>query len=234
MIALIDGDVLVYAALWGTENLDESKQRLQEILEGVVENTFSDDYIIAVGGNSNFREEFFYLYKKSPSRLKAKEQKSTWLPELKQHLRDHAYAVTSHGCEADDLVRMWSIQAKEANIPCVIITIDKDLDCIPGLHFNPIKEIAYTVTEDEADEHYWKQILMGDSVDNIPGLPNIGEVKALRILQNCKDSKERQRAVIEAYKKVYNDNWKDYLLSNARLIHIWRKEHDYFKITEDI
>ena len=230
MLAIIDGDVLVYAAIWGTETLDESKQRLEEIISGVVENTFSTDYLIAVGSDTNFRENFYDQYKKSPSRVKAKQNKATYLNDLKQWLREQPNSVTSHGCEADDLVRMWSIEAENASIPYTIITIDKDLDCIPGHHYNPVKDYYYNITEEEADKHYWKQVLMGDSVDNIPGLPGIGEVKAIRILSKCKDSNERKQAVIEAYKDIYKDNWKDYLLANGRLIHIWRKEHDYFHI----
>lgn len=232
MIAFIDGDVLCYQAAWGVENLEEAIERLDQILQGVVESTFSEDYLIALGGESNFREKFFDGYKKSPARLKARKTKPEWFNQLKVWLENNENSVIAYDFEADDLLRMWSVEATRFNIDYIVCSIDKDLDCIPGKHFKPGKDEFYKVTEEEADVHYWKQILMGDSVDNIPGLPRIGEVKALRILESCDNHNNRKAAVINEYKREYGENWKEYLLSNGRLLHIWRHLNDHFKIDE--
>lgn len=52
----------------------------------------------------------------------------------------------------------------------VIYHIDKDLNQCAGLHFNYDKGFYYTVTDEEAEWNLWRQIVLGDSVDNIPGL----------------------------------------------------------------
>lgn len=231
MIALIDGDVTVYQASWGCDDIEEAKVKLDEILQSIVENTFASSYLIAVGGPNNWREKFYVDYKKSPSRLASKSKAKPFIGELKKHLGTLKNAVMTDGFEADDLIRIWATQAQEAGDPFIVCTIDKDLDCIPGLHFNfGPRERIYKVTEDSGDTHYWKQILMGDAVDNIPGLPGIGPVKADNILANCNDRKTRKEAVIEAYKQKYGDDWKPYLLANGRLIHIWRYIDDHFQV----
>ncbi len=230
MILGIDGDVLVYMSMWKNETLEEAKTKLDEILLSVLENNFTEEYLIALGGDTNWREDFYVDYKKSSSRLASKKDKPEYHQQLKEWLRSHPNAVTAHGFEADDLLRMWYFQAQEAGDPYIVCSIDKDLDCIPGRHYNIRKEEHYSVAEDYADHHYWKQILMGDAVDNIPGLKGVGPVKADKILADCKDHKDLKLAVINAYKEHYGDDWKGYLIANGRLIHIWRHYGDHFKL----
>lgn len=233
MIALVDGDVLLYQAIWGTEDVEEAKIKLDEVLQAVIENTFCDDYLIAIGGPNNWREEFFSEYKKSPSRLASKKNRAEYFDELKEWFCHHPNAVVAHGFEADDLIRIWSLEAIRGGDSYIVCTIDKDLDCIPGKHFKPGRDEYYEVDEDEADLHYWRQILMGDAVDNIPGLNKVGPVKANKILEGCDNNNKRKAAVINAYKQHYGDQWKPYLLANGRLIHIWRHINDHFQIKEE-
>jgi 5'-3' exonuclease len=231
MIAFIDGDVTLYQACWGNDTLKEAKLKLDEILQSIVETIFCDDYLIAVGGPNNWRESFYVDYKKSPSRLASKKNKAEYFDELKAYLASKNNAVLTDGFEADDLIRMWTVEAEEAGDPFVLCTIDKDLDCVPGNHFNfGRNEKFYVVTPEQGDTHYWKQILMGDAVDNIPGLPKVGPVTASKILEGCDTRTKRKEAVIEAYKQKYGDEWKPYLLANGRLIHIWKSIDDHFMI----
>jgi 5'-3' exonuclease len=231
MIAFIDGDVTLYQACWGNDTLEEAKKKLDEILQSIVETIFCDDYLIAVGGPNNWRETFYVDYKRSPSRLASKKNKAEYFDQLKAYLASKENSVLTDGFEADDLIRIWTTQAEEAGDPFVLCTIDKDLDCVPGYHFNFGRtEKFYIVTPDEGDAHYWKQILMGDNVDNIPGLPKVGPVTANKILADCDTTTKRKEAVIGAYKEKYGDKWKDYLLANGRLIHIWRHIDDHFMI----
>jgi hypothetical protein len=153
MIAFIDGDVSCHSSCWGAESLEEAIVKLDEIIEATYENVFADDYIIALGGPNNFREIFYSEYKKTPGRVKARENKPSWFNDLKTYLAKKPNTVVAHGFEADDLLRIWATEAKENNIEFIVCSIDKDLDCIPGNHFKPGKDVFYTITEEEADRH---------------------------------------------------------------------------------
>jgi len=230
MIALIDGDVLLHQSVWDKTSLAECIEKLEELITHCQEQVFCDDYLIAVGGPNNFREILYPMYKRSSSREKARQNKSEFFNDLKEYLTGRVNVVLSYGCEADDLLRIWANQARKVNKEYIVCSIDKDLKCIVGKHYNLAKQTIEDIDEDWADNFYWKQILMGDSVDNIPGIEGIGPKKADKILEGKKDKEERKQAVIEAYKVAYNDEWYSYLLANGRLIHIWRYYDDHFKI----
>ena len=66
-----------------------------------------------------------------------------------------------------------------------MVTIDKDLKTIPGLHFDPGNpdDGIYEVTQEQADYNHLFQSLTGDLVDGYKGCPGVGPVKAARILE---------------------------------------------------
>jgi 5'-3' exonuclease len=227
MLALIDGDPIVYAAVWG-RSLGDAKARVLSLIEENVEATYSNDYMIAVGTSFNFRDDIHPFYKKSASREKSRESKPEWFGEIIEFLREQPNIVKCIGYEADDQLRMWSEQARSAGDPYVICSIDKDLDCIPGTHYSSKTRETYEVTEEEANHFYWQQMLQGDNVDNIPGLPGIGPKKAAKILEGASSNEERRTRVIQAYKDKYPDDWKHALLFNGKLIHMWRFNSDHF------
>jgi len=67
----------------------------------------------------------------------------------------------------------------------IICSIDKDLLQIKGNHFNWNSDIISIQSDEDADKVFWKQILMGDSTDNIVGIPRVGKVKAERIIDTA-------------------------------------------------
>ena len=230
-LAIIDGDVLLYMAMWNQPTLGEAKTKFKDIFDNILEHMFTDDYVMAFGGPNNFRDELYIDYKKSTSRSKSRSTKPEWFDDLKSHcVNDYEGAILTDGYEADDIVRIWSTEATEAGIDHVVVSVDKDLDCIEGKHLNPRSMEFYEVTKEYAEKHYWKQILMGDSVDNIPGVAGIGPKKADILLGYGTDHKEMKAAVCKAYHARYLEDGYDYLVTNGRLIHIWRKLGDHFKI----
>ena len=49
---------------------------------------------------------------------------------------------------------------------------------IPGKHYNWNKKIFETVDLQTGIQHFYKQMLIGDSSDNIIGINGIGKVKS--------------------------------------------------------
>jgi len=125
--------------------------------------------------------------------------------------------------EADDLLGL-----NQTRNTC-IVSIDKDLDMIPGWHYNHVKEVLYYVTEWDAIYNFYYQLLIGDPSDNIKGAKGIGKAKAARILEDCETEAELYEAVSDHYtcfeeldmnasvlwiQRNNRINWKDGLSSN--------------------
>jgi len=102
-------------------------------------------------------------------------------------IRDYLQAqygsfVTSH-IEADDAVSILAHDHYERRKPerLVIATIDKDLDQIPGWHYNYMQKVHYAITNTEAERFFVYQILAGDATDNITGVWRCGDANANRL-----------------------------------------------------
>ena len=103
-------------------------------------------------------------------------------------------AITTENEEADDAVGIESNRYK-----AWIVHVDKDLDQLPGWHYNPVKDEEYYITEEEGLKNFYLQMLTGDRVDNIVGLRGIGPVKANKILKDAVTEEQLYKAVQKAY-----------------------------------
>jgi 5'-3' exonuclease len=121
--------------------------------------------------------------------------------------------------EADDAIGIRAYTLGEEDY--VICSIDKDLDNLRGKHYNFVKNEAYYVTEENAIKNFYRQILTGDRVDNIPGLSGIGPKKAEKILADCVTEEELYSAVLKAY-----DGNLEYLTEQGQLLWIRRKDNE--------
>jgi len=119
--------------------------------------------------------------------------------------------------EADDAIGIRAYSMGEEDY--IICSIDKDLDNLRGKHYNFVKNEAYYVTEEQAIKNFYRQLLTGDRVDNIPGLSGIGPKKAEKILEGCVTEEELFKAVSQAYKGDL-----DYLTEQGQLLWIRRKD----------
>ena len=59
----------------------------------------------------------------------------------------------------------------------IIVSGDKDMMTLPGQHYKEAEVVK--VTKWEADVAFYKQTLVGDSADNYPGCPGIGDKNKL-------------------------------------------------------
>lgn len=140
---------------------------------------------------------------------------------------------------------------KHANT--VIASRDKDLDTVPGwhykwktkaqldrereesglteeellLHATPDKGTVYWVTVLESFQNFYKQMITGDSADNIKGLFGRGEksdwVKQLNDMDNEQDMYDH---VEDKYRKYYGNYADRFLKEVGRLLHMCRYKGD--------
>jgi len=128
---------------------------------------------------------------------------------------------------------------------CIIVTVDKDLRQVNGWHYSPEGYNfpsfgpVYVTDENSYIElsanrkkvvgtgylFFYSQLLTGDGVDNIPGLPHTGPVAAFNILANATTKGEAYEAVREAYRDVCWDP-DVYLKEQADLLWMVREVND--------
>jgi 5'-3' exonuclease len=207
--------------------LEECWENFKKELNTLLDTVYCDEYLMAVKGSDNFRNLLYPEYKLNRHADPTKQ--NVFVPVLRQLAVMEEYAIESTGREADDLLRIWAEEAARNGDDYVICSIDKDLKCIPGRHWLMHKKEFLEISEEEALRHYYQQLLKGDPTDNIPGVPRVGEVKAAKILAPFNTEAEFQEQVVEQYLIAYGeDKWKDYLLSNGKMIHLQKDKDDYF------
>jgi DNA polymerase-1 len=94
--------------------------------------------------------------------------------------------------EADDLLGILATQKG-----AIMVTVDKDMDTIPGVRVNPKDWARTEQTVESADRFFYFQTLTGDAVDNYKGCPGVGPVGANKIL----DAECSWAAVVAAFEK---------------------------------
>jgi DNA polymerase-1 len=99
--------------------------------------------------------------------------------------------------EADDIMGILSTSPSLVKGRKVIVSIDKDMETIPGFLFNPNKDTRKPrlVSEAQADYRHLFQTLVGDTTDNYKGCPGVGPVKATATLDAGGPATAWQRVV---------------------------------------
>lgn len=204
---LIDADILLYQAASACQNETEWEPDvwsltcdINEAKEMFDTNVFRllntaelfgyGDYALCFSDRANFRKEIYPDYKGNRS-----SRKPVGFVALREKLIG-AYegnVVTRPGIEADDCI---GILATKPGNDCLIWSLDKDLMQIPGRHL--VDEAVVLVTQEDGDALFYRQTLTGDSVDNYPGCPGIGPVKADKLLGGGGGWK----AIVTAYEKA--------------------------------
>lgn len=238
---LIDGDILVYRVAHigtqegfdGTKYVNEEavKEYIDSLIDYISQRLFTKKIFIFLSGKSNFRKQLVPTYKENRKKL----EKPLALNFTYEYLLNHPHfeVVKEDLLEADDLLGL------NANKDSVICTIDKDLDQIPGYHYNWKNDEFYVVKPEEAYKLLWRQILSGDAIDGYKGIPGIGKKKALKLLNSLKKEHEQSFENIEFWwnqvLKIYeeHDLTEEEATQNAICAYILRN-NDYNFDTHEI
>lgn len=208
---LIDGDIILYQVAsecegaydWGNgvystvANLDEAKGRVVDRIKALKISTGSDRVLVALKGDGNFRKLILPTYKQNRAGANPPLLRKALMDWLK---KDKAKSVYSRPMlEGDDVIGILATHPTLIPGERIIWSIDKDLMQIPGKHAMPDSTIK-TMTEAEGQYFHMTQTLTGDAVDGYGGCPNIGPVRAGRILAETEGDPVRMwQAVLSAY-----------------------------------
>jgi DNA polymerase-1 len=158
-----------------------------------------------------------------------KAQRPAMPPELAQQLATIDRLVAVHrfpmlrkpGYEADDIIATLARRGAEAGLEVVIVAGDKDLAQMVGDHVRMLDTMRDVSYDAELVRKKWGVpparipdllALVGDTVDNIPGVPGIGDKGAASLLEkygsldgilaNLGELKGKQKAALEQHREA--------------------------------
>lgn len=201
-VFLMDGSAFIYRGFFANRNMQRSdgfptnslvvvSRVLLRILREERPRYFA---FVQDGKGPNFRHEIFPLYK--ANRDATPEDLVRQLDPIHRMVRALGLRLeVSQGCEADDCIASLAVRFA-AEHPVIIVSGDKDLkQCLgPNVYmWDPASKEEKLVSEADFTAEsgvtpaQWPdvQALIGDTSDNIPGVPGIGPKTARQIFSIC-------------------------------------------------
>lgn len=186
-IALIDADSLMYYEM-GADTLEEAIAGIDSRIHTILHETKADEYMGFLTLGKCFR--YSVAETKAYKHNRPGGMKPPIFYALRAYLQQPPYNFYAvNGLEADDCVSVYAgiINELDGFTP-VICSPDKDvLKQVPGKHLNFQKMIWVNTSNSDAISFLWKQTLMGDSTDGIPGIPGLGAKTADKLVDTIPD-----------------------------------------------
>ncbi len=195
---LIDGSSYIYRAFFAIPHLSNSKgfptnatYGFTNMLLKVLRDQAPEYLVIAFDApGPTFRHEVFGEYKANrPSMPENLRPQIPYIKEVVSALRIPTLEI--EGYEADDLIASLAKKLEKEGMDTVIVSGDKDLMQLVAPHvvmYDPMKDKTYKIPEVKErfgvtpDKVVEVMGLSGDTSDNIPGVPGIGEKTAAKLI----------------------------------------------------
>lgn len=204
-LLVIDGNSILNRAFYGIKVLTTHDGTPTNALVGflnmyhrLLELTHAEAVAVAFDRKApTFRHAMYSAYK--AGRKGMPEELAVQLPLIKELLTDMGCSVVElDGYEADDILGTLSAAASAAGVPCFLATGDRDSLQLVGDRVTVLLAATrmgqpetqvfdrtaifekYGLTPEQLID---LKALMGDTSDNIPGVPGVGEKTALGLLQ---------------------------------------------------
>ncbi|PLX84066.1 MAG: DNA polymerase I [Desulfuromonas sp.] len=221
---LIDGSSYIYRAYYAIRNLSNSKGLATNAILGftnmllkVVRDEQPDHLAVIFDSKGpTFRKELYPQYK--ANRAAMPEDLVPQIPYIKRTVEAfNMPALEKAGFEADDLIATLARRFADQGLAVTVVTGDKDLmqivsdriqllDTMKDRRIGPAEVVERFGGADKVIE---VQALAGDSSDNVPGVPGIGEKTARQLiaefgcldnlLANLDQIKGKRREKLETY-----------------------------------
>ena len=210
-IVLVDGSSYLYRAFHALPPLTNSRGEATGAVKGVISmlRRLCKDYpnspivVVFDAKGKTFRDEIFEAYK---------AQRPPMPDELREQVEPIHDIVRAMGLpllcvpgvEADDVIGTLARQASAEARPVVISTGDKDMAQLVDQHTTLVNTMTDSVLDIDGVKAKFGiapeliidfLALMGDKVDNIPGVPGVGEKTALALLQGLGSLEEIYNAL---------------------------------------
>ena len=238
---LIDGDVLAYQSafiaqaniqwegeLWTTHSdLSLAKNWVIERFEMFKEKTGADAFVIAISDKNNFRRKLNPLYKAN----RRSKFAPIGLSPMRDWMAEEYGTVIYPNLEADDTIAIMATDLTPDE-ERIIVSIDKDFKSVPCTFYDFNRDEIHDVSVEDANKYHLMQTMAGDPVDGYKGIPGVGVVKAMRLLDK---NGANWDTVLKAYsdaqlteEEALTNAWMAYLIQhkefdpvNQQLKYLW-------------
>jgi 5'-3' exonuclease len=193
--ALIDGDSFIYSAasaheyecewdhdLWTLHaHLSEAIAHFDRSIEALQEQAQADAVVVALTDGQNWRKDVMPSYKSH----RAKTRKPLIYRPMREYCAEKYNTFQRPMLEGDDVLGILAT-AKITWLKGerVIVSIDKDLQTIPGTHLRLDTGTLRVISVEEADRFHLLQTLAGDASDGYPGCPGVGMTTGAKLLDD--------------------------------------------------
>ncbi|MGD9288605.1 MAG: DNA polymerase I [Desulfobacterales bacterium] len=241
-IYLIDGTAYIYRAYHAIRSLSNSRGLPTNAVYGFTRMLIklmedrSPEYIAMFfdAKGSTFRHEMYADYK--ANRPPMPEDMVVQLPYIKEVTAAFNLPIMEMaGFEADDLIGTVARQAEKAGYSVVIVTGDKDFMQLVSdrtIIWDPMKEniiSPQTIEEKfgiEPRQMIDVQGLSGDTADNIPGVPGIGQKTAISLIKSYHSMEgvyEKLNTITRKKLRENLENFKDQAFLSRKLVTIQKR-----------
>jgi DNA polymerase-1 len=197
-LVLVDGSSYLYRAFHALPDLRTSRGEPTGAIRGVISmlrrliEDGKPDYFAVVfdAPGKTFRDDWYPQYKANRSPMP--DALVAQIAPLHELIRVHGWPILMiEGVEADDVIGTLARQAEELDIDTLISTGDKDLAqlitprvTLVNTMSNELLDMTTVVDKFDvrADQLLDYLALIGDSVDNVPGVPKVGPKTAAKWL----------------------------------------------------
>ncbi|GAA6151466.1 DNA polymerase I [Pseudoteredinibacter isoporae] len=198
-LVLVDGSSYLYRAFHALPPLTNSKGQPTGAVKGVINmlRRLQKDYqgseiaVIFDAKGKTFRDDIYPDYK--ANRPPMPDELRSQIEPIHSIIRAMGLPLIAiPGVEADDVIGTFAEQATGIGMDVVVSTGDKDMAQLVNQHVTLVNTMTETVMDIAGVENKFGLppeliidylALMGDKVDNIPGVPGVGEKTALALLQ---------------------------------------------------
>ena len=203
-VFIIDGSSYLYRAYHAMPPLSTSKGQPTGAIKGVTnmlmtlkkDSEGSPIIVVFDAKGKTFRSEIYKEYK--ANRPPMPEDLRQQLDPLKEICKAIGFPLIEiPGVEADDVIATLVNKAKQKNFKAVVSSLDKDLmQLVEDPNITIMNTMKHQIfTEDKVFEKFGVQpnqirdmlALVGDSSDNIPGVPKVGQKTAAKWLNEYKN-----------------------------------------------
>jgi DNA polymerase-1 len=197
-LVLVDGSSYLFRAFHGLPPLTNSKGQDTGAIYGVVNMlrslmaTYKPSHIAVIfdAKGKTFRDDIYKEYK--ANRPPMPDELRSQIKPLHKIIKAMGFPIiVEEGVEADDVIGTLARQASAQGIECVISTGDKDMAQLVDKHVTLINTMTnLTMDIDGVVEKFGVPAeliidylaMKGDKVDNIPGIPGVGDKSAVAML----------------------------------------------------